>query len=559
MVLKRTLLVGLDAACWEYLNPLIEAGKMPVLQGLMEKGSWGVMHTTMPAWTPAAWSSIATGKNPGKHGVYDMTWRKPSSYEFQPVTSQNRSGRPFWQLLNEAGLRVGLVNIPFLYPITPLDGFAVSGFGTPASAKNLIYPQEAVAELEQRFGPYEPVISAELIKNSTPADILRAEAEHQARQVDMALWLAQRYPVDVLAINLMLPDHANHKMPEMSLVEEALCRSDRDLGRLLDGFQPQHVLLVSDHGSSRLKGEFLLDAWLRDQGYYQPRRRTPREAAGALNWALVQWLQVKKGRSGMLEKLTRRVLKSFLLHAPSAFSNGLWARLEQDLPFVRDFVWFTDEPDFERTQVFPGSVHSGLLYLNLKGREPSGVVDEAEREQLLEELVTRLESLKDPHTGAPLFTKVYRASELYSGTRTDSAPDLIIDSFSSAWNIRLSSYTPVPEKMEHRYFVSSRVDYGWHSRDGIFVFAGENIEAGHDEGSAHVTDIPATLLYLCGVPVPEDYDGRVMLDVIRQDYREAHPVQHQPGETGETASYDSFYTPQEKEELANHLRALGYF
>src|SRR5690606_2498073 len=160
MVLKRTLLVGLDAACWEYLNPLIEAGKMPVLQGLMEKGSWGVMHTTMPAWTPAAWSSIATGKNPGKHGVYDMTWRKPGSYEFQPVTSQNRSGRPFWQLLNEAGLRVGLVNIPFLYPITPLDGFAVSGFGTPASAKNLIYPQEAVAELEQRFGPYEPVISA---------------------------------------------------------------------------------------------------------------------------------------------------------------------------------------------------------------------------------------------------------------------------------------------------------------------------------------------------------------------------------------------------------------
>ncbi|HZD55089.1 MAG TPA: alkaline phosphatase family protein, partial [Anaerolineales bacterium] len=131
----KTLLVGLDAACWEYLNPLVETGRMPTLGNLVSSGTWGKLHSTMPPWTPTAWSSIITGKNPGKHGVFDMLWRRPGTYEFILSNARTREGTPFWKRLNQHGIRVGLVNIPFTHPPDEVDGFVVSGFGTPSSAR----------------------------------------------------------------------------------------------------------------------------------------------------------------------------------------------------------------------------------------------------------------------------------------------------------------------------------------------------------------------------------------------------------------------------------------
>lgn len=219
----------------------------------------------MPPWTPTAWSSLVTAKNPGKHGVFDMLWRKPGDYEFKPTNAPIRQGTPFWQYLNEAGIRVGLVNVPFTHPPTPIEGFMLCGFGTPDSVRDLTWPPEALAWLEDCFGPYHPVVSTEVLRSGRPEEILATEKRHQAYLVEAAAAMAEQYQVDVLVINLMLTDHANHKMPTMELVQEAYLQSDADLAALLSSFQPDNVLLISDHGSSRLKGDFLLNVWLREQ------------------------------------------------------------------------------------------------------------------------------------------------------------------------------------------------------------------------------------------------------------------------------------------------------
>jgi predicted AlkP superfamily phosphohydrolase/phosphomutase len=526
----------------------------------MDNGAWGSLTSTMPAWTPAAWASIVTGKNPGKHGVYDMAWRRPNSYEFLPTNANVRQGTPFWKRLNAVGLRVGLVNVPFTFPVEPLDGFVVAGFGTPASASDVAYPPEVLPWIQQRFGDYEPTVSSEFLQTAAPAEILEKEVAHQSRQVQIAVELAEMYQVDVLVINLMLPDHANHKMPTMALVQEAYIRSDENLGTLLDAFDPNNVMLISDHGSSRLKGDFLLYGWLQDNGYYVRAKNDKAQKEAALNWLLMQWHLKRYNWDGLSEKTIRYLWRKTLFSLPEKAQSGFWERLYTTFPFAREFVLYGNEPDYKRTKVFPGTAYAGLLYLNLAGRDPEGLIAPEDRREVARELANRLLEVKDPDSHDALFANVYTGDELYHGPAAAQSPDLILDGYSSGWNIRTSPYSVMPSSVRQRYFVDATNegrDFGWHSREGIYVFSGPEFLAGSDGDVADLLDIPATLLHLCGAPIPDDYDGQVLAAVFKSPVSQAS-VSYQSGDEADLAVVEDAFTVAEADEVNRHLRALGY-
>lgn len=555
--MKKTLLVGLDAACWAYLDPLLAAGRLPNLQQLMNDGTWGVLQSTLPAATPVAWASIITGKNPGKHGVFDMMWRRPGGYELAMTHAGVRRGTPFWRRLNAVGVRVGLVNIPFTYPPEPVDGFMLCGFGAAGATSNLAYPAELISQVESRFGRYEPIVPPHLFRSGDPEKLLAAEVAHQSHLVTLAIELARQYDVQTLAINLMLPDHANHKMPAMALVEQAICHSDSDVGRLIAEFQPDNVMLISDHGSRRLKGDFLLSAWLRDHGYatWQERGQTGRD--DALNWVLMQWLQRHHGRAGVTEKATRRALRTVVPHLPASLAGRFWDKVEQGVPFARDHVRLSSQLDYGRSRLFFGNRASGVIYFNVTGREPSGTVSPAEREALAVELREKLGQITDPTTGRPLISGVYRREELYQGASAVNGPDLVLDGYDSPWNVSTPYRRQAKaEKASGRYLVAGRANYGWHSRDGVFAFAGVDFRknGGRAAQEYHVMDIPATLLQLYGVPIPDDYDGRVIGETLATQ----PAVTYQPGDAEVEVSSDGAYSAEETEEIMGHLRALGY-
>ncbi len=548
----KTLVAGLDAACWEYVQPLLAAGEMPALAALMAQGAWGRLDSTMPPWTPAAWATISTGKNPGKHGIFDMLWRDPATNTFAPTSAALRRGTPFWQRLNEAGLRVGLVNVPFTYPPAAIDGFVVAGFGSPEGATDIAYPAAAAAWLRQHEPGHGPVVSAALLNSGDPELILQEETAHQEFLVRCALGLSQLIPVDVLVINLMLTDHANHKMPDMQRIQEAYRRSDRHLQQLLDGFRPESVMLLSDHGSSRLHGEFLLVKWLRERGYLALSRRTAAERSAALNWLLALWLQQRGLARGFLEAAARRLLLGAAQAGPAGLGERFLRRLEADLPGALDHLEFSDAPDLQLSLVLPGSVYSGLLYLN--DRYPAG-----ERAARADLLVGELKELQEPEADEPLFTAVYRADELY-GEATDGAPDIILDAFGGDWNVRALRHTPRPGRSKvDGYFASSREygDFGWHSKQGLFVFAGDCFTSGEQRTPAELADVPATLLYLYGVAQPDDLDGRVLREVLAAEASE-RPLRYQPGDAAESAASPEGLTAEEAGHVLEHLKALGY-
>lgn len=557
--MEKTLLVGLDAACWEYLDPLLQAGRLPTLQKLINEGAWGVLNSTMPAWTPTAWSSIVTAKNPGKHGVYDMLWHKPGDYELRPVNANIRRGSPFWKYLNDAGIRVGLVNVPFVHPPAPVEGFMVCGFGTPDLVRDLTWPSEALAWIEERFGTYVPVVPTELLRSGKVQEILATETSHQDRLVGIANGLADQYAVDVLVINLMLTDHANHKMPDMALVQEAYVQSDADLATLLDTFKPDNVLLISDHGSSRLKGDFLLNVWLREHGYCVYLENNPAQRQSALHWVLKQWFNDHFGLTGRLEWFLRRSLRVILPRLPKSLQKRFWAMVEKAIPFAEAHIQYSKKLDYSRTAVFPSSLYSGLLYLNLSSRESNGMISAEERKTLIAKLKAELSQIKDPDTGTPLFANVFSSDELFHGAATVSAPDIVLDAFRSQWNIRTLQPAPFKGKQHSRYFVTfdQKRDYGWHSPDGVFVFTGPAFQPGHVEKPGLLMDIPATLLYLYDIPLPEDWDGQVLLDLLTPDLR-ARPIRTQAGDQESEGVAETNLSDAEADALVEHLRALGY-
>ncbi len=85
--MKKTLLIGWDAADWKVIDPLIKQGKMPHLAGLIERGVMGTLSTLHPVLSPMLWTSIATGKRPFKHGVPGFTEPTPDGAGVQPVSN----------------------------------------------------------------------------------------------------------------------------------------------------------------------------------------------------------------------------------------------------------------------------------------------------------------------------------------------------------------------------------------------------------------------------------------------------------------------------------------
>jgi len=77
---RKLLLIGWDGADWKVIHPLLDSGRMPTLNKLVEQGVMGSISTLEPPFSPMLWTSIATGKHADKHGILGFTEKDfPSS------------------------------------------------------------------------------------------------------------------------------------------------------------------------------------------------------------------------------------------------------------------------------------------------------------------------------------------------------------------------------------------------------------------------------------------------------------------------------------------------
>ncbi len=148
----KTLIIGLDGATFDLLGPWIKQGHLPSLARLIKGGSWGELETVFPPITPAAWSSFMTGKNPGKHGIYDFTRCSSNDYTVKVNSRQDRKALDFWEIFNKHGLSTGLINIPMTYPPAQVNGYMITGIMTPREKEventNYTFPADLKYEIK---------------------------------------------------------------------------------------------------------------------------------------------------------------------------------------------------------------------------------------------------------------------------------------------------------------------------------------------------------------------------------------------------------------------------
>lgn len=122
---KRVLLVGWDGADWEHITPLLEAGQMPNLERLIEKGVMGNLATMQPVLSPMLWNTIATGKLPDQHGICGFMEPDPNGGS-RPVTSISRKVKAIWNILSQEGYKSNVVGWWASHPAEPVNGHIVS-------------------------------------------------------------------------------------------------------------------------------------------------------------------------------------------------------------------------------------------------------------------------------------------------------------------------------------------------------------------------------------------------------------------------------------------------
>src|SRR6476659_3468261 len=136
---NKLLVIGLDGASFDVLDKLIERQYLPNIAALIRGGARGNLETTFPPITAVAWSSFMTGKNPGKHGIFEFVRRDQHSKRELAVNASFRQGRAIWDLLGDAGKRVIVHNFPCTYPPHEINGLMIADFMTHRGRTDFAY------------------------------------------------------------------------------------------------------------------------------------------------------------------------------------------------------------------------------------------------------------------------------------------------------------------------------------------------------------------------------------------------------------------------------------
>jgi len=153
-IMQKVVLIGVDGATPDLIDKWVNEGKLPNFQKLRENGTWGKLKSTTPPFSAPAWTSIVTGCNPGKHGIYGF--ESTGTLEPHLINSRHRKVPAIWSFLTSIGMKSIVVNVPGTYPPEKINGAMITGLLTPSRDSNFTYPKDIKERLTKGdLGEYE--------------------------------------------------------------------------------------------------------------------------------------------------------------------------------------------------------------------------------------------------------------------------------------------------------------------------------------------------------------------------------------------------------------------
>ena len=291
------------------------------------------------------------------------------------------------------------------------------------------------------------------------------------------------------------------------------------------------VLLMSDHGHGPVRNFLYVNNYLAQLGYLKFK---PNIAS-----------QVK--RIAFQLGLTPRAVYNVLLAVGLGKLRRTLDKRRGGRGLLKRFFLSFADVDWSRTRAYSIG-YIGEVHINLRGREPQGIVKPGEEyERVRDDVINRLRELKLPD-GAPLVEHLWKKEEIYHGAHLAEAPDILFLP-RNLETIAFGDFEFGSNKViEPSYGVSSS-----HRMNGIFVASGAGVKNVGEFTGAQLIDLAPTILHLMGLPVPTDMDGRVLTEALA----DARAVEYGGSSEGRAAAIDG-YSEEEEREVIERLQDLGY-
>jgi predicted AlkP superfamily phosphohydrolase/phosphomutase len=533
--MTKTVVIGLDGAAWHLIDPMIDAGIMPHLGALKSAGASGALTSTVPTYTPPAWTSSVTGVGPGKHGIYGFIEGHVQFEKPRLTHSGMIKATTLWEMANAQGARTGIYNLPLTYPPQQLDGWMVAGMLTPGYGEKqtgFAYPKTIEPRILDWAPDYVLDVNANYELDWKDDDLARRALHSIHQRRDVLRGLLETDPVDLLFTVMETPDRLQHVYyryldPSDKLYDSAEGRRlrpavwecfaalDEIVGLLNDYAGDGGVIVCSDHGFTAWEVSVHLNALLEHWGY----------------------LKLKPQAKAMQTSLARKMV--------SVAKRVLPRKLARDAK-GKTFGAI----DWSQTRAFASPIPQQGIFVNLEGRERLGIVPPSELEDLKAELAARFMGLDGPD-GDPATDRVHKSEEVFGQDPAPGAPDVLPV-------LRDHRFELDDELFHKRPFTDvSGMPRGVHHPEGIIVVKGAGVRAG-DHLRASVLDITPTLLYMAGLGVPEGLEGGVVTEAFEDAALVKRPISMTSPLSSGGRDETSPYSDEEEADIEEALRGLGY-
>lgn len=516
----RVIVIGIDGAPWKLLEPWMEQGDLPNIQRIREHGASGDLKSTYPPDSIPAWPSMLTGKNPGKHGIFEFRERDESIADPQPVYEHGP-----WQFAEDATM--AFVNVPGTYPLVKhgFDGYCISGLFTPESdwedMHAYTYPDSLADELADVVDDYHIDLWG-----TEEHGLLKRAHKSVDQRATVFKYILEKKDVDLFWGVFTEPDRLMHRfwayqdeehplydgLPEDDGRRDALRQHfmhiDEKVGELLELVdEDDYVMLVSDHGFQPGYQVFDAEEFLSQKGYLTFEENQVKNSLANLGFhrGAIQTLFNYLGGENLLERL------------PKTLRIKLRYIANRSLPAEEKNIDVKTDDSKVRT--------TGGVCFDINTESQGGPVPDNRRGDVRNQLVEDLRLFMEEHN---LGGYVLPSTSVLDGPHTAEGPDVyylfenVLGGRTKKAGVILSSIKDVSSPGELDIFNA------WHDMDGIYALQGPDVEAGSKDASIY--DVLPTVLHLLGEPVPADSDGAVLEGLSSEDaVRKKHA---QPTELG---------------------------
>lgn len=553
--LQKVAVIGIDGATYDLLDPLLEAGHMPNLKRLIAEGASGVLTTTIPPVSASAWVSMATGTNPGQHGMIDFTYPVEHGYDVEVSNALSWQAPPLWYYVGKAGGASGVVSLPMIYPPRPLNGYMLATFLAPSEEANYTFPPDLKTEIEATVGHF-PLQMDERDRGGNRTRFVQAMTEMELQRSKVVCSLLNTKPWDFFIYVMETTDNLQHEIwhvidsthprhdPEEAervrpAIENYYHVIDEQIGAMLERIPDDALVIVmSDHGFGPFHRFFHVNNWLLQEGYLAIKRNPLSRVKLLLHKLGFTPLNVLRFLMAVgLGQLRKRVKRG---RSQGVLRNA--------------FLSFHDV-DWKRTKAF-GVGNFGQVYLNVKGRRPDGVIEPGDDyDAVCKALIEAALALRDSETNMQVIQSAYRREEIFQGEAVSRTPDIVLHTDRARY-----------VSFGHADFGSNKViedsfgQTGHHHMDGVIILRGPGVQREAKLEGAKITDVAPTILWAMGLPVPRYMDGTVLSEAFESEIVAARLVEFSyDSPSFNLAEMDEWaFSPEEEDLVIDRLRDLGY-